>query len=289
MIWRSLFPRQGGGGLKRWSRVRQQLFENTYLHPKATRQEESDSAAMETFRHNPVKPLTIIDFQNPDDAADARFVDFGSTKGGWRLSDDEVIGGYSRGALDCVDFHDVDQNDDGDNSVNTRNNVRRPFIRWTGNVDTRIGPTSRAKRSGFCALRCPEFPFGIPLGSNYNALELNCRTDGRLYTVNLKVNSYFPDDLYQALITVDEESQRELTKNEEFLTLVLPFKDFVLTSAGLVRDSQRSLDGGIQMESLGITIMDGADGPFQFDLARIRAVNYYDGVILGDEDSKVHD
>ena len=77
------------------------------------------------------------------------------------------------------------------------------------------------------------------------------------------MSSYFPDDLYQALITVDEECQRKQKENDEFLTLVLPFKDFVLTSAGLVRDSQRILDGGIKIESLGITIMDGKGGSFQ--------------------------
>lgn len=287
MIWRSLFPKNGGGGLRRWSRVRQELFENSYINPKATKKEASDSSAMESFRHNPIQPLTIIDFKHPDDAADARSVDFGPTKGGWRLSDDEVIGGYSRGSLELVDFADNMNDDDDDSQKAGTNNDSlngRPFIRWTGNVDTRIGPTSRAKRSGFCALRCPEFPFGIPLGGKYNALELNCRTDGRIYTVNLKVSSYFPDDLYQALITVDKETQKEHTKNKEFLTLVLPFQDFVLTSAGLVTESQRALDGGIKLESLGITIMDGEDGPFQFDLTRIRAVNYFDGMILGDDD-----
>lgn len=234
------------------------------------------SQAMEDYSHKYMKPLSIFDFRRKDDVADARVVDFGSTKGGWRLSDDEVIGGYSRGSLSFVPTTPT--------GTGIGPKCKSPFVRWSGNTDTRIGPKSRAKRSGFCALRCPEFPFGVPL-SRYNALELNCRTDGRIYTVNLKVSSYFPDDLYQALITVDPSTSNSTNGDGgcEFLKLILPFNDFILTSGGLERESQRYLDGGVHLEHLGLTIMDGKDGPFQFDLARVRAVNYLDGVIVGDE------
>lgn len=239
---------------------------------KSSPKESKTSEAMENYRQRPMKPLSIYDFTRADDVADVRSVGFGSTKGGWRLSDDEVIGGFSRGNIQLIDR----ENQTEDEQLQKQR--RQPFIRWTGNIDTRIGPKSRAKRSGFCALRCPEFPFGVPL-SNYNALELKCKSDGRVYTVNLKVSSYFPDDLYQALITVEKQ------KGNDFLTVVLPFSDFTLTSSGVIRETQRYLDGGIHLENLGLTIMDDNDGPFQFDLARIRAVNYVDGVIVGDDSS----
>jgi hypothetical protein len=247
----------------------------------------------------PLKPLTIIDFQRPDDAADARAVSIGSKQQGWRISDDEVIGGFSRATLTLWNEHSKKIS----SSSSTEN---LPFVRWTGNIDTRIGPKSRAKRSGFCAIRCPEFPLGgIPVGEKYNALEIKCRTDGRAYTFNLKIQSYFPDDLYQSLITVQPEEVLQEYKRQNqplsvavdrdsnsssstdsvsttattsaasgFISVVLPFRDFVLTSYGRMKAQQRNLDGGIQIEHLGITLMDGKDGPFTFDLARIRLVNY---------------
>lgn len=290
MIWKKILPPEGGGALRRLVRIRKEMFEHSL-------DKQSKSSFDKTSL--PLKPLTIIDFQRPDDAADARAVSIGSKQQGWRISDDEVIGGFSRATLTLWNEHSKKIS----SSSSTEN---LPFVRWTGNIDTRIGPKSRAKRSGFCAIRCPEFPLGgIPVGEKYNALEIKCRTDGRAYTFNLKIQSYFPDDLYQSLITVQPEEVLQEYKRQNqplsvavdrdsnsssstdsvsttattsaasgFISVVLPFRDFVLTSYGRMKAQQRNLDGGIQIEHLGITLMDGKDGPFTFDLARIRLVNY---------------
>lgn len=262
----------------------------------------------------PMKPLTIIDFQRPDDAADARAVSIGSKQQGWRISDDEVIGGFSRASLTLwnaapsassssssssqLSSSSSSSTSSSSSSFAMKDDSNLAFVRWTGHIDTRIGPKSRAKRSGFCAIRCPEFPLGgIPVGDKYNALEIKCRTDGRAYTLNLKVQSYFPDDLYQSLITVQPDQVlqeymrlREHYENDckqEFISVVLPFRDFILTSYGRMKAQQRHLDGGIQIEHLGFTLMDGKDGPFTFDLARIRLVNYsaVEGKIMNDDDT----
>lgn len=272
MIWKRILPRSGGS-LRRLIRIRKEMFE---LSLEKRQSNSFDKPQL------PMRPLTIIDFKRHDDAADARAVSIGSKKQGWRISDDEVIGGYSRGTFTLMnDFQntDVTNQDDSedkrerDNEMDMEKSDIQPFVRWQGNIDTRVGPKSRAKRSGFCAIRCPEFPGSIPVGAKYNALEIQCRPDGRTYTFNLKVQTYFPDDLYQSLITVQPEDIEE-HKRDGFVSVVLPFRDFLLTSHGTVKSHQRSLDGGIELQHFGLTLMDGKDGPFCFDISKIRLVNY---------------
>ena len=344
MIWKRILPPEGGGAIRRLIRIRKEMFEFSF------QKQSSNSFDKPTL---PMKPLTIIDFSKKDDAADARAVSIGNAQQGWRISDDEVIGGFSRATFKLLHHepgmgdkdsfipvhnennnHEEDQHKEDQQLSNQLSNQQhqqqqqQPFVRWSGTIDTRIGPKSRAKRSGFCAIRCPEFPLGgIPVGNKYNALEVLCRTDGRAYTLNLKVQTYFPDDLYQSLITVKKEEVEELMelrrkqlKNDPrlvsisssnsttattgattgastttdstdetsaalgFISVVLPFNDFILTSHGMMKAQQRSLDGGVQLQHMGLTLMDEQDGPFTFDLAKIRLVNYdkEEGKIMND-------
>ncbi len=364
MIWKKVFPAQGGGAVRRWIRIRKEMFEtginqalqnnnhnNLKINESSTESSSNayayaDSSASESqpaMNNLPMKPLSVFDFRRIDDAADARAVDFGSKLQGWRISDDEVLGGYSRATFTLIgtdhdpnrnrnrNFNPIDdeygdgtheemeEREGGASFAQTHSQTTTPFIRWEGNIDTRLPPNSRAKRSGFCAIRCPEFPFGgIPVGNKYNALEIQCRSDGRSYTLNLKVQSFFPDDLYQSTITVDQQEVEDLkalkrlrlqgnqdqdqdqdqvdNNNREggnhedaldgFISVVLPFQDFILTSHGRPKATQRTLDGGVQLQHLGLTLMDGKDGPFQFDLAKIRLVNYsfQRGMIVNDYD-----
>ncbi|KAL7535418.1 hypothetical protein ACHAXR_006480 [Thalassiosira sp. AJA248-18] len=66
-----------------------------------------------------------------------------------------------------------------------------------------------------------------------------------------------------------------------FQRLLLPFTDFALTSRGRLRHAQRDLDGSVNIESIGFTLMDGQDGDFCFDLVSLRAVNVLQGEVVG--------
>lgn len=286
MIWKKIFPTQGGA-IRRWVQIRKDLFELS-----------SSSPSNSTGSGGPSPPLTLFDFSRRDDAYDAEVCSY-ADKGGWRISDDEVIGGYSRAEFTLRDspYGTLSSNEEfSDESLSINNNVSSttPYIRWKGNLDTRIGPTSHAKRSGFCAIKSPVFPFnGIPVGDKFNALEIKCRPDSRSYCFNLKVNTYFPDDLFQTVIHVQNGSElsspRSSTDHDTpFQKIILPFEDFYLTANGRLRQHQRILEGAIQLQHLGLTLMDDVDGPFQFDLARIRLVNYSfsQGIVANDTNKK---
>lgn len=282
-----IFPQQGRAW-NRWWKIRKTLIEKQF---------ETD--------HILKGPVTLFDMNRPEDVVDAMAVGV-ADKGGWRISDDEVIGGFSRGYARLIrtsnDYTNFLQGkeplsmDDEDAESKTERQPEdsgnfEPFLRWNGTLDTSVGEDSRVARSGFCALRSPIFPFeGIDLGNKYNALELTCRSDGRVYTMNLKVSSYFPDDVYQALIDVPATHPNKNNVCDEtggdFVTLVMPFRDFLLTRNGRVTEVQRALDGGIRIQHIGLTLMDGENSDFEFDVARIRAINYYHGEILGETDEE---
>ena len=175
--------------------------------------------------------MSLFDFRRRDDAADARAsLDPARRRGlfpAWRASDDGVIGGYSTSRMEFVGgTNDCDVDDDVNDAVklNENDNVSTatpspPFLRWSGNLSTRINRQSHlarnVTRSGFAAIFSPEFPFGAPLQSKYGALEICCRTDGRTYAVNLKVETYFPEDMYQGFIVGGGAGQRSDSRRSE--------------------------------------------------------------------------
>lgn len=135
MIWKKVFPSQGGGALRRWIRVNKALLEKA-----------RDS------EHILKGPITLFDFAHRDDAADVADFHTGTSKGGWRMSDDEVIGGFSRGKMAVIaNAEDFQRYKRGDREVplypssdeTLVNDDFTPFIRWNGTIDTSIGETSK--------------------------------------------------------------------------------------------------------------------------------------------------
>jgi hypothetical protein len=282
MVLRWILPREGGGHVRRYLRFRKAILNRIVNND-------------DKF---PAPPVSIFDFVHPDDAVDAAKV-HAKDRDAWRLSDDRVIGGYSESNatfiaskndfLKNLDREDVTSNGrspsrSGAEGMNDGGEGSSfvPFLRWRGNLDTTVGLRSTAQRSGFAAIRSPQFPLdGANLQGLFNALEVVCRSDGRVYTVNLKVSTSIPHDLYQGHIqsygaTLDDQGYLA----GPFESFVLPFGDFHLTSMGRHREVFRELDDKVCIESVGIALMDGKNGGFQFDLARIRAVNLYEGKVF---------
>lgn len=292
MVLRWILPGEGGGHVRRYLRFRKailnRIVNNNDMHP--------------------APPVPLFDFVHPDDAVDAAKVQV-RDRDAWRLSDDRVIGGFSESVATFIaSMDELQRHRSGEEFESVALRQRKPpptpsaeedggdlketgftpFLRWSGNLDTTVGLQSTVQRSGFAALRSPQFPLdGANLQGLFNALEIVCRSDGRMYTVNLKVSTSIPDDLYQGHIQSSRaafDSSGNLTG--DFESFVLPFVDFRLTSRGRQREVSRELDDKVCIESVGIALMDGKDGSFQFDLARIRAVNLLDGTVFENEPDK---
>jgi hypothetical protein len=314
MLYRMFFPTAGGGWFRRYTNFQQQLMKQLWDTPDVY----------------PLGPLTLFDFGRSDDAADVlttgKSYSRARQQDAWRLSDDRVIGGYSESLAHLLRPSDAEK-EEGDDTVSSSDTVlaaenesaeeadesllpsaARPHLRWYGEIDTAVGLESTVHRSGFAALRSPLFAMGgANLKGAYTALEVTCRSDGRVYTINLQVSTSLPSDLFQGQIDVPASSEGKWDR------LYLPFSEFGFLSpsdrsfsnrkqansnliqqeekkdprsrrrrsvqrhsleVGGTEDNVARLDDKICIESIGFTLMDGQDGPFEFDLAQIRAVNF---------------
>jgi len=165
-------------------------------------------------------------------------------KSQWRMSDDSVLGGGSRGETTITD---------------------KNFLRWNGNTDTRVRDKT-VKRSGFCSILSPEFKLDL---SKCNALSLTLRSNhSRNFMVNLHVDNFLPGEMYQGYLV---GKTGEVGK---WVTVTLPFKKFLLTSMGQVKNAQdSSLSEYEYIERVGFTIADKEDGPFELDIEKIEGVS----------------
>jgi Complex I intermediate-associated protein 30 (CIA30) len=118
----------------------------------------------------------------------------------------------------------------------------------------------------------------------------------RIFTLNLRVTSALNDDIYQGHLALDHPATTMVANtstisdeasagnsNDDlsiqqlslppFRTFIIPFDELILTARGREREFQRRLMGSVDIESIGFLLMDNVEGPFQFDIAQIRAVN----------------
>ncbi|XP_056401691.1 complex I intermediate-associated protein 30, mitochondrial [Hyla sarda] len=163
----------------------------------------------------------------------------------WVVSSDMEIGGKSQAFLRLGN-----------------NNLTAQFYGVLNNEVPRDGET---KFSGYCTLRtkAPKGAFNRKLSydwSNFNTLHLRVRGDGRPWMVNIQSETYFSiqwDDLYNYFI---------YTRGGPYWQdIKIPLSKFFMTSRGRIQDGQYVLWPD-KITTLGFTLADRADGPFQLEI-----------------------
>ncbi|XP_069806058.1 complex I intermediate-associated protein 30, mitochondrial [Dendropsophus ebraccatus] len=163
----------------------------------------------------------------------------------WVVSSDVEIGGKSQAFLKLGN-----------------NNQTAVFYGVLNNEVPRDGET---KYSGYCTLRskAPKGSFNSKLSydwSKFNTLHLRVRGDGRPWMVNIQSETYFSvqwDDLYNYFIYTRGGPYWQDVK--------IPLSKFFMTSRGRIQDGQYPLWPD-RITTLGFTLADRADGPFQLEI-----------------------
>ncbi|XP_018421545.1 PREDICTED: complex I intermediate-associated protein 30, mitochondrial [Nanorana parkeri] len=170
----------------------------------------------------------------------------------WIVSTDMEIGGKSQASLNLG-----------------RNNQTALF---SGVLNSEVPRDGETTSSGFCTLRARprKGAFGRTLHndwSNFNTLHLRIRGDGRPWMVNIQSETYFSlqwDDLYHYFLYTRGGPYWQDVK--------IPLSKFFMSSRGRVQDGQYPLWPD-KVTTLGFTIADRADGPFQLEIDFIGLYN----------------
>ncbi|NXU55770.1 CIA30 protein, partial [Turnix velox] len=143
-----------------------------------------------------------------------------------------------------------------------------------GTLNTEVPRDGETKYSGYCGMRAKPQVGSFARKkyydwSNFNSLYLRIRGDGRPWMVNIYTDPYFShqkDDLYSYFMFPRGGPYWEEIK--------IPFSKFFLSSRGRVQDDQHPiwLDKASFL-TLGFTIGDKVDGPFQLEFDFIGLLN----------------
>ncbi|OCT68796.1 complex I intermediate-associated protein 30, mitochondrial [Xenopus laevis] len=141
-----------------------------------------------------------------------------------------------------------------------------------GTLNTDVPRDGETRYSGYCALRSnpPLGAFNRKLHhdwSNFNTLFLRIRGDGRPWMVNIKYETYFTqqwDDLHSYFLYTRGGPYWQEVK--------IPFSKFFLSSRGRIQDKHHALWSD-KVTTLGFTLGDKADGPFQLEIDYIGVCN----------------
>ncbi|KAJ1986055.1 hypothetical protein GGI25_006417 [Coemansia spiralis] len=166
----------------------------------------------------------------------------------WVKGSDRDIGGFSDAWLD----------------VNSAGHAR-----FHGYISQKLPEDTRFKRSGYAMVRTKDpksdlVSSGMWDSSLYRYLAIRVKADRRKYFVNLKSDALVPTDIYQHLLPIRTPGRWE--------TVIIPFNMFTLTSNSVIVASQPTMYSQ-KMQTVGFSISDRREGPFNLEFAWIMAIN----------------
>ena len=137
-----------------------------------------------------------------------------------------------------------------------------------GTCNTRLPDGYKASTSGYCGIRSRVRPitlFHIPRFdvSLFRYLLIRAKGDENTYFINIQTDSMFPTFLYQHRLKFKSPGT--------FETILIPFRDFILTSGGTIQPNQLQMDTS-KIKTIGISIL-RQDTDFCLELDSIKAFN----------------
>jgi monofunctional biosynthetic peptidoglycan transglycosylase len=120
------------------------------------------------------------------------------------------------------------------------------------------GMVSLDNGGGFASIRSPETNYVL---ESRDGLQLRVRGDGKRYRLGLRTDRFFDGICYQAEFHPQADAWVEIT---------LPFSGFAPTHHGQRLSMAAPLDPGA-IQSFGLFIAERQAGPFQLDIAWIKA------------------
>ncbi|KAG0364504.1 Complex I intermediate-associated protein 30, mitochondrial [Gamsiella multidivaricata] len=165
---------------------------------------------------------------------------------GWLVGCDKDIGGFSEAHLEI-----------------TKNG------RFYGHLSLDLPENEDVEKSGYAGIRTKTRPgsvFGTPVWDTclYEYLSLRVKGDERKYFVNLQTDGVVPTDLYQHRLFLKTPGEWE--------TVLIPFKDFILTNQGFIQEDQIEIYRE-RVKNVGVSIIDRKSGPFELEIESISAAN----------------
>ncbi|KAI9138020.1 complex I intermediate-associated protein 30-domain-containing protein [Paraphysoderma sedebokerense] len=169
----------------------------------------------------------------------------------WVVGSDKDIGGYSNAKFDWVDG----------------------FAKFHGSISHQIPPNTRVAKSGYAAIKAKKLPytlFGHPTHdvSDFRFIMLRLKSNDALkrqYYVNIQVDSYVEEDLYQFPLLLDKR-----IGDGGWMDVMIPFRSFVLTHRGFILSHQRPIP---RSSVLSVGLSTTTPGSFDLQLDSIRTAN----------------